>query len=266
MAFYGLRKPIIAVLDVATNTYSNGIVVGKAVALNIDPQYAEGSLYGDDVQVEYQKLFKNANITLGTTDMPVAAAHTIFGHEVNGTEVIKRASDAAPYVGVGTVIDEVVNGVTAYIASILVKVKFAEGSEAFQTKGDSITFTTPSIAGVALALDGTDDKWIVRKTFSTYDQALAYVKSFLNVADQVATPVADVKGGTYDSAQSVELTCATAGATIYYTTNGVTPSADTGTAYAGTAISVSDDMAIRAIAVKTGMNNSAIMEEEYIIE
>ena len=264
MAFFGLRKPIIAVYDENTNTYSGGIVVGKAVSLDITPNYAEGSLYGDDVQVEYQKEFKNANVVLGTTNMPVAAASTIFGHEVSGTEVIKRATDVAPYVGVGTVIDEVVNGVTAYIASILVKVKFAEAGESFQTKGDSITFTTPSIEGLALA--GADNKWLIRKTFSTYDQALAYVKSFLNVADQVATPVADVKGGTYDSAQSVELTCATAGATIYYTTNGVTPSADTGTAYAGTAISVSDDMAIKAIAVKTGLSDSAIMEEEYIIE
>ena len=263
MAFFGLRKPKIAKWHPG-NTYTDGMVVGKAVSLEITANYAEGSLYGDDEQVEYEKALKNANVTLGTTDLPLQAANTMFGHEVSGTQVIKRASDVAPYVGVGTVIDEKVNGSTKYVASILVKVQFAEGSESFQTKGDSITFTTPSLEG--LAIPGDDSKWLVRKTFDTFAEADAFVDNFLNIAGTVAEPVASVSGGTYDSTQSVELSCATAGATIYYTTNGTTPSATNGTEYEDTAISVAASMVIRAIAVKASLNDSPVMTEEYVIE
>lgn len=261
MAFFGLRKPIIAKWHPG-NTYTDGMIVGKAVSLEVTPNYATGSLYGDDEQVESASEFTNANVALGTTDVPVSAASLLFGHEVDGTKVISRATDSAPYVGVGTVIPEKINGAQKYVALIVIKTQFAEGAESYQTKGDSITFTTPTLNGVALP--GDDSKWREKKEFDTYEEALAYVKNFLNVADTVAAPVASVAGGTYDEAQSVELSCATTGATIYYTTNGMTPSATNGTAYTE-AISVADNMVIRAVAVKSGMADSSIITEEYVI-
>ncbi|MBR6771729.1 MAG: chitobiase/beta-hexosaminidase C-terminal domain-containing protein, partial [Lachnospiraceae bacterium] len=44
-----------------------------------------------------------------------------------------------------------------------------------------------------------------------------------SVKETVKTPAFSVKAGTYDKAQSVTLTSATAGATIYYTTDGKAP-------------------------------------------
>ena len=55
MAYFGLRYPIIAKYDRSTGIYSNGFVCGKAVSLEITPNYSEGSLYGDDEQAEYEK-------------------------------------------------------------------------------------------------------------------------------------------------------------------------------------------------------------------
>ena len=263
MAYFGLRKPFIAKWNPG-NTYTNGMVVGEAVSEEVNPNYAEGALYGDDKQVESEKEFSNADVTLGTTDLPISAASLLFGHEVSGTEIIYRSSDVAPYVGVGTVIPEKINGVRKYVALIIVKTQFAENAESYTTKGESITFSTPTISGKAIT--GDDDKWKVRKEFATEAEAETYVKNFLNIADTVAAPVASVSGGTYAAAQSVELSCATAGATIYYTTNGTTPSATNGTEYEDTAISVASSMVIRAIATKTSMNASSVMTEEYVIE
>jgi hypothetical protein len=59
------------------------------------------------------------------------------------------------------------------------------------------------------------------------------------------------------------LTCATAGATIYYTTNGLTPT-DADNDYT-TALSIEESTMLKAIAVKAGMSNSEVMEAEYII-
>lgn len=80
----------------------------------------------------------------------------------------------------------------------------------------------------------------------------------------VATPVADVKGGTYTGTKSVVLTTATSGATIKYTTNGFEPTSKD-TAYTA-AISISKNTILKAKAFKDSMPDSDTLTETYIIE
>ncbi|MFZ5645809.1 MAG: phage major capsid protein [Bacillota bacterium] len=84
-----------------------------------------------------------------------------------------------------------------------------------------------------------------------------------DVANTVATPKALPIAGAYTGAQSVALTCDTVGATIYYTVDGSTPDA-TKTAYNGP-IAVAATATIKAIAIKAGMTNSAVLSATYTI-
>ncbi len=77
------------------------------------------------------------------------------------------------------------------------------------------------------------------------------------------TPVITLAGGTYSSTQSTTITCETAGATIYYTTDGTAPTTSS-TEYSG-AISINESMTIKAIAAKDGMANSAVATATYTI-
>ena len=81
--------------------------------------------------------------------------------------------------------------------------------------------------------------------------------------EQVATPTFTPAAGEYNAAQSVEIACATDGATIYYTTDGTAPTAAS-TAYT-TAIAVGSTMTIKAIAVKENMTDSEIATAAYTI-
>ena len=87
----------------------------------------------------------------------------------------------------------------------------------------------------------------------------------------VEAPIADPKAGIYTENQSVTLKSATEGASIYYTTNGAEPSSTTGTQYTGP-ITVagkegqSVETNIKAIAVKSGMQDSLVMTYKYTIE
>jgi formylglycine-generating enzyme required for sulfatase activity len=85
------------------------------------------------------------------------------------------------------------------------------------------------------------------------------------VVETVATPSFTPAAGTYTTAQSVTITCATSGASIYYTTDGSAPSSSNGTLYAS-AISVSANTTIKAAAFKSGMNDSAAASAVYVIE
>lgn len=81
---------------------------------------------------------------------------------------------------------------------------------------------------------------------------------------KVKTPTFSVAEGTYTSAQVVEISCATSGATIYYTTDGSTPTTSS-TPYSG-AITVDHDMTIKAIAVATGYDDSDVATATYNID
>ena len=78
----------------------------------------------------------------------------------------------------------------------------------------------------------------------------------------VAAPVFKPDGATsFRGTQTVEISCATPGASIYYTTDGTTPTSNS-TAYNG-AISLTSTTTIKAIAVKADMNDSAVAEATF---
>lgn len=89
-----------------------------------------------------------------------------------------------------------------------------------------------------------------------------YVEDDGSAASVVATPTFSPAGGTYTSAQNVTISTTTSGATIYYTTDGTTPTSSS-TQYSG-AITVSSNMTIKAIAVKDGVS-STVATAIYII-
>ena len=79
----------------------------------------------------------------------------------------------------------------------------------------------------------------------------------------VATPEFNVASGAVDGGTEVTITCATEGAKIYYTTDGSDPTASS-TEYTA-AISVTAAVTLKAIAVKDGMNDSAVASASYSI-
>ena len=78
----------------------------------------------------------------------------------------------------------------------------------------------------------------------------------------VSTPTFSPAGGTYTTAKTVTISCATSGATIYYTTNGTTPS-EASTKY-NAAINISETTTLKAIAIKDG-TESSVAEATYTI-
>jgi len=117
----------------------------------------------------------------------------------------------------------------------------------------SLVYITP----ITIATD-TTLKAIAIDPF--YDQSAVSSAAYTFVS---GTPVFAPGGGTYSSAQTVTLTDSTPGATIYYTTNGTTPTTSS-TVYSG-AITVSASETIEAIAVASGYPNSAVASAAYTI-
>ena len=122
-----------------------------------------------------------------------------------------------------------------------------------------------STGAVTLNEAGTATVKATGEETTEYNSDVASYTLTVNPAQiqQVATPTFSVAAGTYNSAQSVELECATGGATIYYTTDGSTPT-NASTEYTD-AIAVSTTTTIKAIAVKNGMTDSEVATAAYTI-
>ena len=84
-----------------TALYAGAKQLGKAVSCSTSITNNEAKLYGDDTLAESDTSFSNGTITLGVTDDDDDVFAELLGHTVTEDgEVIKAASDAAPYVGV----------------------------------------------------------------------------------------------------------------------------------------------------------------------
>ena len=81
----------------------------------------------------------------------------------------------------------------------------------------------------------------------------------------VATPVFTPAGGSYGAATNVTVTCATAGAAIYYTTNGNTPTSSDNYLFSGGTIYVSGVTTLKAKAFASGYNDSGVATATYTI-
>jgi hypothetical protein len=86
-----------------------------------------------------------------------------------------------------------------------------------------------------------------------------------NQTTTVATPVISPAGGTYATTQTATITCATAGATIRYTTDGTAPSASSSAYTAGIPITATGTT-IRAFAQAAGQTDSAEASAAYVLK
>ena len=90
-----------------------------------------------------------------------------------------------------------------------------------------------------------------------------YKWTYSSTSQVAATPALSLAAGTYTTAQSLALGTTTAGAAIYYTLNGTTPTASS-TLYTGP-ITVNATETVKAVAVASGYLNSDIGAAAYTV-
>ncbi|MBR2168129.1 MAG: chitobiase/beta-hexosaminidase C-terminal domain-containing protein, partial [Paludibacteraceae bacterium] len=130
--------------------------------------------------------------------------------------------------------------------------------------------TSQTVTGQTAAvksLSTTNTSATLKITCSSNAAKIYYIQITPKSGSQEPTgcvaPTFSPAAGTYTSTQSVTISTETKGATIYYTTDGSAPD-NTKTEYTG-AISVSSTQTIKAIATKSGLDNSSVASAEYKI-
>ena len=159
MATIGLDKLYYAKITEAENgeeTYGKPSQLAKAMSADLSVELAEATLYADDGAAEIVKEFKSGKLTLGIDDIGATVASDLSGATIDANGVIVSTSeDGGTPVAVGFRAKKS-NGKYRYFW--LYRVKFGIPAANMATKGDNITFSTPTIEGTILRRNKVDTK------------------------------------------------------------------------------------------------------------
>ena len=134
--------------------YDTPVPLAKAITAELSVELAEATLYADDGAAEVVKEFQSGTLTLGVADIGVAAAEVLTGATIDDNKVLISASeDGGAPVAIGFRAKKA-NGKYRYFW--LYRVKFGIPATNLQTKGDSITFSTPTIEGTVMRRNKPD--------------------------------------------------------------------------------------------------------------
>ena len=157
MATIGLDKLYYATITDDENgeeIYGTPTQLAKAISAELSVELAEATLYADDGAAEIVKEFKNGTISLGVDDIGSTTAAALTGVTVDKNNVVvSNSEDGGNPVAVGFRAKKS-NGEYKYYW--LYRVKFCIPATNLATKGDSITFSTPTIEGTVLRRNKPD--------------------------------------------------------------------------------------------------------------
>ena len=159
MATIGLDKLYYAKITEAENgeeTYGKPSQLAKAMSADLSVELAEATLYADDGAAEIVKEFKSGKLTLGIDDIGATVASDLSGATIDANGVVVSTSeDGGTPVAVGFRAKKS-NGKYRYFW--LYRVKFGIPTANMATKGDNITFSTPTIEGTILRRNKADTR------------------------------------------------------------------------------------------------------------
>ena len=140
------------------------------------------------------------------------------------------------------------------------------GATIYYTTDGSTPTSSSAIYGNAInVLSGTVTIKAIAQATGDSISAVASATYTIQALTATATPTFTPAGGTYTSAQSVTIADTTAGAVIYYTTDGSTPT--TGSAvYSNAAIPVAASMTLKALALAPNYTQSGVATAAYVIQ
>ena len=184
------------------------------------------------------------------TDSEVASAtFTIKAREVVATPVISPAGGEVA-AGTAVTISCATSGATVY----------------YTTDGSTPTTSSAVYSGAITVNSAMTVKAMAAKNGYYTNSSVAAAAFTIKVeAVAVSTPVISPAGGEVEEGTTVTITCATEGATVYYTTDGTEPTTSSAV-YSG-AITVNSAMTIKAMAAKSGnYTNSGVATATFTIK
>jgi len=191
-----------------------------------------------------------ANVALSSTTLNSPSSITLPPMSATALDFTSGTSTSG---GVAAPTFSVASGTYSSAQSVQISDTTAGAKIYYTTDGSTPTTVSTLYSGAITVSTNETLKAIATKASFVSSEVVSATYSITSVT---ATPVINTATGSYTSAQSVTISDATPGATIYYTTNGTTPTTSSAV-YSG-AITVGTTQTIEAVAVAIGYAKSGV--------
>jgi len=188
----------------AIPTYNAGLVLGKAVSVNVSVSNAEGEVYADDALAEYISEFSSGELTAEVDNISLENQAKLYGATYVSDEFTLEPTDSAPHGGVGGIQVLLVNNTRKFRAWFFPKVRASMPDWDAATKGSSISFGTQPIKMKIMA--PAYGPWYYVKEFTTEAAAKVYIDTKLGVATWYTVEVQANGAGAGEAATPVGVT------------------------------------------------------------
>ena len=191
----------------------------------------------------------------GKPDLAVANLHAV------SISVLLNIGGSLPVVATPTFSP----GGGTYTGSVTVSISDAtSGATIYYTTDGSTPTTSSTVYTGALTFTQTTTLKAMAAATGMTNSAVASAIYTVQQQQQVATPTFSPGGGTYTGSVTVSISDVTSGATIYYTTDGSTPTTSSAV-YTGT-LTFTQTTTLKAMAAASGMTNSAVASATYTVQ
>lgn len=136
-------------------TYETPELIAGAISANINPNTSSETLYADDGPMDVATALGQVQVELNVADLPLEVQAELFGHTISNGVLIRKANDTPPWVAIGF---KSLKSNGKYRYTWLAKGKFSLPEQKNQTKGDGVTFQTPTTTGSFVKRD-CDQEW-----------------------------------------------------------------------------------------------------------
>jgi uncharacterized repeat protein (TIGR02543 family) len=206
------------------------------------PSESTGTLYESTVPINSSKILKAIAYKAGWTTSAVStASYVITG--------IVPSPTFSPVAGTYT-----------SSRNITISCDLADASIRYTTDGSTPTSSYGTLYSAPVTISSTQTLKAVAYKTDWADSAVG--SATYTITGAVSNPTFSISGGTYNTNQSVTLACTLSGASIRYTTDGSTPSSNSGSLYSSP-ITIDKTTTLKAIAYKPDWDNSQVAQATY---
>jgi ribosome-binding factor A len=245
----------------------------KVLLLMATLVFGVGNVWGDEYTYTFESKIYDANNQtkeLAGVNWTLVNNGSYYGYDATKGQQVGSGSKPAKSMTLST------SGISGTITSVKVSTSGASsisatfgvtvGGTNFKNSGNNTVNITAT--NTEYEFTGSNSGEIVLTWSQTSSKAI-YVKKITVTyttggGSTVYTPAITPSSGTYNNVQKVSMTCDTDGATIYYTTDGTTPS--TSSAVYSAPFDMTTAGTVKAYAVKDGMTASSVASATYTYE
>ena len=196
--------------------------------------------------------------------MTIKAMAAKSGYYSNSSVATAVFTIKAAAVAVSTPVFSIAGGEVEEGTKVTISCATSGATVYYTTDGTTPTTSSAVYSGAITVNKAMTIKAMAAKSGNYLNSSVVTASYTIKAREVVATPVINPAGGEVEAGAGVTISCATSGATIYYTTDGTTPTTSS-TVYSS-AIAVNNAMTIKAMAAKSGYyTNSAVATATFTI-